>query len=131
VAEGAEAKAEDTMALRIRVQASNDVQALESLADWLRGEPDLAGRVRLAPAELREGELGALAEAVVVGVGSGGAISVLATSLKTWLAHPRRSDIRVVLEGPDDRKVEIDARRAKGEDVDRLLRTILDVQDPE
>ncbi|TQL90834.1 hypothetical protein FB559_8148 [Actinoallomurus bryophytorum] len=119
------------MAVRIRVQPDDDVQALESLADWLRGEPDLAGRVRLASSEPREGELGALAEAVVVGVGSGGAISVLAASLKTWLAHPRRSDVRVVLEGPDDRKVEIDVRRAKSADIERLVRTILDGRDPE
>ncbi|MDN3351220.1 hypothetical protein [Actinomadura sp. DC4] len=116
------------MAVRVRV-ANGDVQALESLADWLRGEPDL--RVRPALAAPRPGELGALTEALVVGVGSGGTVSILATSLKTWLAHPRRSDIRIVVEGTDDRRIEIDARRADAEDVERLLRTIIDGRDAE
>jgi len=45
---------------------------LESLDGWLRGERELAGLVSVAGSEPREGELGALGDALVVSVGAGG-----------------------------------------------------------
>lgn len=119
------------MAVRVQIQASNELEALESLADWLRGEPELAGRVRFAVPEPQEGEMGALTDALVVAVGSGGAITVLATSLKTWLAHPRRSDIRVVLRSGKNQTVEIDAKRTTADDVERVVRALMKTRDPE
>jgi Effector Associated Constant Component 1 len=72
-----------------------------------------------------EGELGALADVLVVAVGSGGALSVLATSLKAWLAQPRRSDVRIRIQRDDGQTVEIDANRIDGEHVDALIRQAL------
>jgi hypothetical protein len=61
----------------------------------------------------------------MVAVGSGGAATVLATSLKTWLAHPRRSDVRIRIEGADGREVVIDAKRASIDDLQGLVRQVL------
>jgi len=95
--------------------------ALESLDDWLRAEPKLAGRVTVAGSEPKEGELGTLGDALIVAVGSGGTLSVLAMALKAWLSQPRRSDVRIRIEG-GGRVIEIDANHIDGNRVDTLLR---------
>jgi hypothetical protein len=99
--------------------------AVESLSDWLRGEPELAGRLRVAGPTPGEGELGALADVLMVAVGSGGTLSVLAASLKAWLAQPRRSDLRIRIQQDGGETVEIDANRIDGERVDALIRQAL------
>ena len=103
-----------------------DQADLESLDLWLRQEGELAGRVTFAGAKPRPGELGALGEALIVAVGSGGAVSALASSLKAWMALPRRSDVRIRVEGPGGRVVEIDAHRVGGERIDDLVRQALE-----
>ena len=112
------------MQARISI-VSGDQAELESLDGWLRGERELAGLVSLAAASPREGELGALGEALVVAVSSGGAVSVLAASLKAWISLPRRSDVRIRVQGAGGRVVEIDADRVSGERVDDLVRQAL------
>jgi hypothetical protein len=96
---------------------------LEELADWLSGEPELRGLVRPAEEIPQDGELGVLSDTLVVALGSGGAVSVLASSLKAFFALPRRSDVRVSICGPDGRRVEIDAQRVG--DVEALVREVL------
>ena len=115
------------MEIRISM-ADGALTELESLNDWLGGERELAGRVKLASAEPREGELGALSESLVVAVGSGGAISVLAASLKAWLSLPRRSDVRIRIHRGDGSSVDIDAKRvdAGHVNVEALIRQALD-----
>jgi Effector Associated Constant Component 1 len=107
--------------IRISV-TKGDLADLESLDDWLSEEHELAGRVKLAGSAPRDGELGALSESLVVALGSGGAITVvgaaLAGALRTWLAHPRRSDVRVKVRLPDGTSVEIDAKRVSAGDID-------------
>lgn len=99
-----------------------DQAELESLSDWLRSERELAGRVTLASSGPREGELGALGEALIVAVGAGGTMSVLAASLKAWISLPRRSDIRIRIQDPDGRVVEIDGHHISGDRLDDLIR---------
>jgi hypothetical protein len=112
--------------VQVRISIVGGDQAeLESLDGWLRRERELAGRITFATARPREGELGALGEALVVAVGSGGALSVLATSLKAWISLPRRSDVRIRVQGSDGRVVEIDADRVSGERVDDVIRQAL------
>jgi hypothetical protein len=108
-----------------------DQAELESLDDWLRREHELAGRITFAAAGPREGELGVLGEALIVAVSSGGTVSVLAASLKAWLSLPRRSDVRIRVQGTDGRAVEIDADRVSGERVDDLVRQALTSMTPE
>jgi Effector Associated Constant Component 1 len=105
--------------------ADTDRAGLESLDEWLHQEPVLAGRITALVSEPRAGELGALSQALVVAVGSGGVLSVLAASLRAWLSLPRRSDIRVEVHGPDGRSVVLDAHRINGKDLEGLIRQVL------
>lgn len=66
---------------------------------------------------------------MTVAVGAGGAVSVLAASLRTWFAQPKRSDIRLKVRRPDGETVELDAKRVRGKDLKELeavLRQVLD-----
>lgn len=124
------------MDIRISV-IDGDPADLESLDDWLRGERELAGRVKLTGPPPRKGELGALTEALIVAVGSGGAITVvgaaLAGALKAWLSQPRRSDVTLKIRRPDGTSVEINAKRVKAGDIDieTTVRQALDVGAPQ
>jgi hypothetical protein len=112
--------------VEIRIScAGEDRAAVESLSNWFRGEPELAGRLRVTGPAPGEGELGSLADVLVVAAGSGGALSVLAASLKAWLAQPRRSDVRIRIQRDGGETVEIDANRIDGKRVDSLLRQAL------
>lgn len=119
--------AEGTVEIRISV-ADGDLADLESLGDWLRGELELAGRVKAAGSPPTRGQLGALTDVLTVALGSGGAITVLAASLKGWLSLPRRSDVRIKIHRPDGGAVEIDAKRvnAGDADVESMIRQALD-----
>lgn len=75
-----------------------------------------------------EGELGALADVLMVAVGSGGTLSVLATSLKAWLAQPRGQHVRIRIRTGGGEAVEIDADRIDAEQADALIRQALGVR---
>jgi Effector Associated Constant Component 1 len=117
----------DSVEIRISV-ADGDLADLESLDDWLRGEPELAGRVKAVGSPPTQGQLGALTEVLTVALGSGGAITVLAASLKGWVSLPRRSDVRIKIHRSDGGTVEIDAKRVNAGDVDveSMIRQALD-----
>lgn len=120
------------MDIRISV-ADGELADLESLDNWLRGEPELAGRVRLAGPAPRPGQLGALSETLLVAVGSDGAITVvgaaLAAALKAWLSQPRRSDVHIKVHRLDGTTVEIDARRVQAGAID-VAATVGQLLDP-
>jgi hypothetical protein len=115
----------EAVEIRISCVDGNRAAGIESLSDWLRGEPKLAGRVSAAGPMPGEGELGALADVLVVAVGSGGTLSVLATSLKAWLAQPQGQHVRIRVRRDGGETVEIDANRIDAEQADALLRQAL------
>ena len=119
------------MEARISLAGGNPAADLESLDSWLGGELELAGRVRLSAPVPREGELGSVADVLVAAVSSGGALSVLAASLYAWLSQPRRSDVRIRVQGEAGRVVEIDADRVDARQAEVLLRQALDFGRPE
>lgn len=80
--------------------------------------PDQAAGNRAPP-----GELGAVTDVLIVALGTGGTASVLASSLRTFLAQPRRSDVRITVQAPDGSRVEVDAKRVA--DVENLVRQAL------
>ncbi|MER7707766.1 hypothetical protein ABTX81_33340 [Kitasatospora sp. NPDC097605] len=100
------------------------VAEAESLTDWLRGEPGLRG-VALTGRRPGPGEMGAVLDTVSVAVGAGGGLSVLAASLRTWFAQPRRSDVRLKIRRPGGVTVELDARRVRAGDLETILRAAL------
>lgn len=92
---------------------------LDELRDWLRQEPELRGRVSAVETPPKPGELGVVTDLLSVALGSGGAITVLAASLKAFFAQPRRSDLKVTIRTADGGSVTIDAKRVG--DVEALL----------
>lgn len=55
----------------------------------------------------------------------GGTLSVLAAALKAWICLPRRSDVRLKVQGADGSTVEIDAKRVSGDQLDALVEKVL------
>jgi hypothetical protein len=109
--------------VRLSVAGVDQVEELHDLASWLGGESELRGRVkRIGPAPA-PGELGATADILVAAVSGGGAVSVLVGSLLAYLSQPRHSDVRITVEGPEGRRVELDAKRVH--DVEGLVRQVL------
>jgi hypothetical protein len=88
-----------------------DRATLGELGDWLRDEFELRGRVRMVSRPPEPGRMGAVADTLSVALAGGGAISVLAASLRVWFAQPKRSDIRVTIRTARGDVVEIDAKR--------------------
>ena len=114
------------MEARVSLAGDRRIDELESLDDWLGGEPRLAGRVKMSGVAPREGELGSVADVLVVAVGSGGTLSVLAASLHAWLSQPRRSDVRIRVQGSSGRVAEIAADRVDPAQAEALLRQVLE-----
>jgi len=86
---------------------------LRSLLDWLRQEDDLRGRVHLTPVVAQPGHMGGISDSLSVALGSGGALTVLATSISVWLKH-RRSDLTVEIT-VGERTAKIDGKRVKAD----------------
>jgi hypothetical protein len=104
------------------VVESTDPKDLPDLFAWLGREDELRGKARLQSRPLGPGEMGTLPELIAIAIGGGGAVSVLAGSLSTWLAH-RKSDITLKVTGRDGRIVELTAQRVA--EADELLREVL------
>lgn len=100
-----------TVDVWLSVEGDDPVKDLEELSSWLRRERELHGRVHFAEHPPAPGELGSVATVLSVALGAGGALSVLAASLRVWFAQPRGSDVRVEVRGADGRSVKIDAKR--------------------
>lgn len=104
----------------------DDAKVLEELNTWLRGETELAGRVTVSRSVPRQGEMGSLTDAVVVAVGTQGAVTALAASLRAWFAQPRRATLKVKISTGVDTFIEVDADRVRSPDLDQVLRRALD-----
>jgi hypothetical protein len=85
-------------------------EELAALREWLQDEDELRGRVRTVHRPIGETELGPVAELLTVALGAGGAGTVLASSLKTWLLS-RRITAKITVETAG-RKVTMDIQTA-------------------
>jgi hypothetical protein len=110
------------MSIRLSVESDDSVGDLEELSDWLGQEAELRGLITEASEKPSPGELGALTDAIVVAVGSGGALTVLVGSLQAFLTMPRHTDMRIKIKGTSGRTVTVDAKRVK--DPDALIREV-------
>ncbi|WP_410617285.1 effector-associated constant component EACC1 [Amycolatopsis sp. lyj-109] len=100
----------------------NDPALQESLLDWLRGDPELGPAVRKRYAAPKPGELGTIADAVVISVGSGGALTVLASAVKAWVQRPRGKHVVLrVRRGESGEETTIDADRVGSDDIETIL----------
>ncbi len=64
-------------------------EEIAALVEWLGGEDELRGRIRAVHGLIGDTELGSVTELLTVALGAGGAGTVLASSLKTWLVTRR------------------------------------------
>jgi hypothetical protein len=92
---------------------------LRALRYWLLEVCDLAGPVDLRQADPRPGELGSVTDALVVAVGSGGAVTALTGAVVSWLRH-RTADVAVRLVRPDGSELEFAGKRVRGVDATQV-----------
>jgi len=93
------------------------VEELRSLFTWLVGEEEFRGRVRLVEVAPEPGTLaGGWPEAVVVTLTQGGAVTVLASAVITWIRY-RTSEVTCTMTRPDGTSVELTATRVRGADL--------------
>lgn len=112
------------MEMRITV-AGGGTGDLGSLYEWLRNEDGLRGRVRLVREPFGEEEMGAAQDAIAVALGSGGALTVLASALPVWMRQRRGSQVKVeVTDGARGLRLVVEADKA--DDAERVLRQALD-----
>jgi hypothetical protein len=117
-----------------------------SSGDWLRGlgdylgyESELCGRIRLMESEPVRGTLSSgIVEAVTVGLGSGGAITVLVSGAVSWLRQlapqgqqPVPTELTMTLPNSGSVTVKTAVTRAwtqaeLGEQIDRLVHQLSD-----
>ncbi len=97
------------------VIAGPDVSAddLRSLRSWMIDMGELRGPFELRRPDPRPGEMGSLTDALIVAVGSGGAVTALAGVLVSWLRH-RTSDLTLKVTRPDGSTLEVVGNRVRG-----------------
>ncbi|WP_158849888.1 effector-associated constant component EACC1 [Saccharothrix deserti] len=101
---------------------------LRSLREWLAAEDGVRPAwLRWAPAEVPPGQMGAVSDVLLVALGAGGAGTVVARSIATWIRH-RTSDVKVKITA-GDRVIELDAQRVK--DTAEIVRMISEVLPPD
>jgi hypothetical protein len=94
---------------------------LGDLAEWLGGETELRGRCRIVQSAINDTELGSIPDLLMVALGSGGAGTVLASSLITWL-QTRKTRAKITVE-TGDRSISLDIETTR--DVAPLLEQTL------
>lgn len=98
---------------------------LRELSEWLRGENELRGHVRVAPGRIGQTELGSFQESLNVALSTGGAGTVLASSLITWI-RTRTTKASITVQS-GERSVTFDIRTVG--DVEPMLKQILSADD--
>src|SRR4051794_17896297 len=98
------------MDVEITTAAEDEPDELElrSLHHWLLAETPRPGHIAIVAARSQPGAMGAATEALQVALGAGGAATVLAGSLSTWI-NTRRCRVRVILKRADGEQLQIDA----------------------
>jgi hypothetical protein len=109
----------------ISVEGSDRLEDLEALAAWFDQEPELRGLVKSAAAVPGAGELGALTDVLIAAVSGGGAVSVLAASLKTFFSQPRGAKVHLIVTLADGTRLELDADRVARASVPELTRQLV------
>ncbi|MFD7402629.1 hypothetical protein ACFV7R_08135 [Streptomyces sp. NPDC059866] len=102
---------------------------LGELAEWLRHERELRGRIRLEQGEPGRDEMsGGLVEALVVALSTGGAVTVLARAAVEWVKH-RTRDVTLKVEKSNGESFEVSVQRATSDDA--LVAQLLDFLGPD
>jgi hypothetical protein len=111
------------MDVQIRLSGDAAQAPLTELRAWLSREDALRGQVSAGQPTVPPGQMGTLAEMLIVALGAQGAGTALATSLAAWTRH-RRPSVDIEVTGADGRRVKIAARDANI-DVAGLVRDVV------
>jgi hypothetical protein len=114
----------DGMDVRIGIVGGNG-EELVALGEWLQGEEELRGRIRTVHRTIGDTELGPVVEVLTVALGAGGAGTVLASSLKTWLLT-RKTTAKIIVKS-GKRSITLDIQTA--DELAPLLEQILKAGD--
>ena len=95
---------------------------LTALRDWLQAESPRPGHIELRTPRVEPGTMGAAVDVLSVALGAGGAASVLAGSVSTWLGT-RRPRVRLRLRRPDGAELEVDAQTR---DADAMIKRFIE-----
>jgi membrane-associated two-gene conflict system component 1 (EACC1) len=91
------------------VVSSSDRRMTSALYEWLRRENYLRGKVRLGRGPAHPEHMGDLANIITVAIGSGGLITVLVSSVTTWLSQ-RRNEVEIEFTSPDGKSIKVNSR---------------------
>ena len=105
--------------------ATGDIDAAYELKDWLDDVPELRGRSAVEVGTTPVGHQGAVSDVLVVALGGGGVVTVLAGVLKSWIAARQPSRMTVVVrDGKNEVRVEMDQTTQSAELAESILRAI-------
>ncbi len=106
------------MEVTLTVTAERAGDEARSLREWLLGQDELRGRVRLVESPPQPGRLGSVVETLAVALGPGGVATATATVVIAWLRR-RTSDVTITVKKPDS-DFELTATNVKGVDAGEL-----------
>jgi hypothetical protein len=102
-----------------------------ALKAWFDDVPELRGRSTVEVAPTQIGDLGGVSDVLVVALGSGGAVSVIAGALVRWFSIRQRSHPLklTVTNGKKKVSIEVDQTTDSADLIKEILRTIDDGED--
>lgn len=110
--------------MKAQIEVENgSLDDLYALAEWLNDEDDLRGQSYIVRSPAEETNLGSVPDLLTVALGSGGAGTILASSLITWL-QTRKTSVKVRIEAAG-RSIMLDVETVN--DVMPLLHEILEI----
>lgn len=102
-----------------------------ALKTWFDDLPELRGRSTVEVGPIQVGDLGGVSDVLVVALGSGGAVSVVAGALVRWFTVRRRSHPLklTVTSGKKKVSIEVDQTTGSADLITQILRAIDDGED--
>lgn len=91
----------------VSITLDGSEEELRSLANWLRDEEDLRGRVRLMEKPIEEGAMGGVFDSILLVLGSAGTVTAF-SSVKDWLVAKKSAQkITMRLKAESGRELEL------------------------
>jgi Effector Associated Constant Component 1 len=116
----------------VAVVGDSGADGMRSLYEWLAGDDELRGRIRLRPTPAAPGTLGPVLNSLVIALGPGGVATATASVLISWIRH-RTGNQSVRITRPDGTSFELTVTRVRGLDaagvrdlVAEISRSLLD-----
>ncbi len=107
------------MSVTITASGVADIHGeVAALRSWLNLDDSYRGRVEVVRNAVEPGEMGSVADTLVVALGVGGAGTALINTLALWI-KTRRSAVRLKVREAGGREIELEADNLK--DIDNII----------